>query len=122
MSRLRLTAAGLLAAAVAVPSAAQAVPPGGPDTNTRGAKVTLSTTSVKAGKTIRVRGTKMPQKKGSVTVKLDDSAILAVFKISKNGTFSGSIQVPRSVRKGKHWFRFLAPNPATSIKKSFRVR
>ncbi len=120
MSRLRLLL--IPAALLAVPAGAQAVPPGGPDTNTRGAKVTLSTTSVKAGKSIRVTGRKMPQRKGVVTIKLDDSTILAVFKISSKGTFSGSVPVPKSVRKGKHWFRFLAPNPATSIKKSFRVR
>lgn len=118
-----LTAAVPLAAALALPAGtSQAIPPGGPAPNARGAKITLKTTSVARGGKIRVTGSKLPQRKGSITVKLDDSAILAVFRISSRGTFSGSVPIPRQVRRGNHWLRFLAPSPATSVKKTFRVR
>ena len=55
-SVLTAGAIGLGATALALPSGAGAVPPGGPKTKSNGAKVTLSTTSVKAGGRIKVTG------------------------------------------------------------------
>ena len=114
-------------AALAVPTA-RALPPGGPVSTKNGAKVKLDRTSVKAGGRIRVTGTNW-KAKGSrvqdgaqVTVKIDDRDILAVFPI-RNKRFSGWVRIPKQVKAGRHWLRFLASEPATSVKsKAFRVR
>lgn len=106
---------------------AAAIPPGGAVSTKNGAKVKLHGTSVKAGKRIRVSGTKWTSK-GSrvsggavVTVKIDDSTVLAIFPIRKQA-FAGWVTIPRQVKAGRHTLRFLAAEPATSVKsKAFRV-
>src|SRR5690606_6696681 len=96
-------------------------------TKANGAKVTLSVTKVKQGGAIRVTGTNWKAKgsrvtgKAEVTVKIDDRHIVAVFPI-RNKKFSGVVRIPKQVKPGKHWLRFLAAEPATSVKsKPFTV-
>jgi hypothetical protein len=115
------------AATVALTPSARALPPGGPVSTHNGAKVKLDRRSVKAGGRIKVTGTDW-KAKGSrvqdgaqVTVKIDDRDILAIFPI-KDKKFSGWVRIPKQVKKGTHWLRFLASDPATSVKsKSFKV-
>ncbi|MDQ8044591.1 MAG: hypothetical protein AAGC46_04695 [Solirubrobacteraceae bacterium] len=117
-----LVAASALVGGVAIaPGPAAALPPGGAHSQSNGATVTLKATKVKAGGRVKVSGANW-KSKGSrvqdgaqVTVKLDDATIVAVFPI-KNKRFSGSVIIPKQVAKGKHWLRFLAAEPATSIK------
>jgi hypothetical protein len=120
-----------LVLAVALPAAlapvALAVPPGGPAPTRNGAKVKLDRTSVKAGGRIHVSGTRWAskgsrvQEGAQVTVKIDDRDILAILPL-KGRRFSGWVRVPRQVNGGRHFLRFLAAEPATSVKSpSFRV-
>jgi hypothetical protein len=126
-SHVRVALVLLLLAAVAVP-AARAVPPGGPVSTHNGAKVRIDRTAVKAGGRIKVTGSNW-KAKGSrvqdgaqVTVKIDDRDILAIFPI-RHQRFSGWVRIPKQVKAGRHWLRFLASEPATSVKsKAFRVR
>lgn len=120
-------ALGLGAGAVALPSGAGAVPPGGPKSQSNGASVTISTTKVKAGGRIKVTGSgwkskgSRTQKGAKVTIKIDDGIILAVFPI-KNKRFSGYVTIPKQIKAGNHWLRFLAAKPSTSIKsRTFKV-
>jgi hypothetical protein len=123
-ARAALLALTLIAASA---PAAIAVPPGGPVSTHNGATVKLDRGAVKAGGRIRATGTNW-KSKGSrvqdgaqVTVKLDDRDILAILPI-KNKRFSGWVRIPRQVKAGRHWLRFLASDPATSVKsKTFRV-
>jgi hypothetical protein len=127
---LSTVAAGAVTAAVVLLPAApsEAIPPGGAVSRSNGASVKLSTTSVKRGGRIKVSGSNW-KAKGSrtgngkvVTIKLDDRDILAQIPI-RNKKFSGYVTIPRPVAKGRHTLRFLASQPATSIKsKSFTVR
>jgi hypothetical protein len=120
-----LLPAALVALAVPV---ARAVPPGGPVSTHNGAQVRIDRTSVKAGGRIKVTGSNW-KAKGSrvqdgaqVTVKIDDQDILAIFPI-RNKRFSGWVRIPKQVKAGRHWLRFLASDPATSVKsKAFKVR
>ncbi|WP_406010783.1 hypothetical protein OG440_35160 [Streptomyces sp. NBC_00637] len=59
----------------------------------------------------------------TVTVKLDDTSILAQFgkAVAADGTFAGSVTIPASTSAGAHWLRFLAPDPATSLKADLEV-
>lgn len=114
-------------AAVALPSGAGAVPPGGAKNKSNGATVKLGATKVKAGGRIKVTGANW-KSKGSrvedgarVTIKLDDATIVAVLPI-KSKKFSGFVTIPKQVKAGNHWLRFLAAEPSTSIKsRSFKV-
>jgi hypothetical protein len=133
-ARLRSSWRAVLAVTVAAtgplalhPTPASAVPPGGAKSRSNGASVTIDRATVKAGSRIWVTG-KNWKSKGSrtergakVTVKLDDATILAVFSI-KGKRFAGWVPVPKQVKAGSHWLRFLAAEPATSIKsRSFKV-
>ena len=110
----------IVAVACATP-AAIAIPPGGPGTESHGAKVKLDRKRVAQGGRIKVTGTKWKAKrsrtsgKAEVTVKLDDRDILAVIPI-KSKRFSGWVRIPAPVKAGRHWLRFLASDPATSVK------
>ncbi len=114
-------------AASAMPQGAGAVPPGGAETQSNGAKVSIAASSVKAGGRIKVSGSGW-KSKGSrvsrgaqVTIKLDDGIIVGVLPI-KSKRFSGYVTIPKQVKKGSHWLRFLAAKPSTSIKsESFKV-
>jgi hypothetical protein len=129
--RFRRARTRVAALAVAVPAAlapaALALPPGGPAATHNGATVRLDRTSVTAGGRIRVSGTQW-KAKGSrvqdgaqVTVKLDDRDVLAILPI-RDRRFSGWVRIPRPVAAGRHWLRFLASEPATSVKsKAFKV-
>ena len=126
-SVLAAGAVGVGATALALPQGAGALPPGGAKSKSNGAKVSISTTKVKAGGRIKVTGTNWKskgsrvQKGATVTVKIDDGIILATFPI-KNKKFSGYVTVPKQIKAGNHWFRFLAAKPATSLKsKTFKV-
>src|ERR1044071_9078213 len=132
-SRARAALAVLVPIAVAAASiallapGAGALPPAGPVPTHNGAKGKLDRRSAKAGGRGKVSGTGW-KAKGSrvqdgaqVTVKIDDRDILAIFPI-KDKRFSGWVRIPKQVRKGTHWLRFLASDPATSVKsKSFKV-
>lgn len=121
------TALAALALTVAVAPVAGAIPPGGPAETHNGAKVRLDRKAVKAGGRIKVTGTAW-KAKGSrtedgatVTVKIDDRDILALLPI-RNRRFSGWVRIPKQVKAGRHWLRFLAAEPATSVKSAtFRV-
>lgn len=115
-------AGAVVAAALAVASGpATALPPGGAVDITNGAKVTISAKRVVAGGKIRVVGTNWKSTgsrvygRAVVTVKIDDADILATFPI-RNKRFAGWVTIPRRVKPGNHWLRFLAAKPATSIK------
>jgi hypothetical protein len=125
-ARVGLLALALAGTSLAAPSAL-AVPPGGPAPTHNGAKVALDRASVKAGGRIKATGSKWAargsrvQDGAQVTVKLDDRDILAIIPI-ENTRFSGWVRIPKQVKAGKHWLRFLASEPATSVKsKTFRV-
>lgn len=126
---LRVALVGaIVAIGAALVAPAGAIPPGGPENHANGAKVSLDRTSVVQGGRIRVSGSNWKAKgsrnsnKAEVTIKLDDLDILAVFPI-RNKRFSGWVPIPRQVRAGRHWLRFLAARPATSIKsKLFTVK
>jgi hypothetical protein len=124
---LLLTATAAAAATLLAPGAG-ALPPGGPVSTHNGAKVKLDRRSVKAGGRIRVTGTgwaskgSRVQEGAQVTVKVDDRDILAILPI-KDKRFSGWVRIPKQVKQGTHWLRFLASEPATSVKsKTFKVR
>jgi hypothetical protein len=119
----------LVAACVlATAGGAVAAPPGGPVETRNGATVKLHASSVERGGRLKVSGTKW-RAKGSrvsegavVTIKLDDRDILAILPI-RNRRFEGYVRIPRQVPRGRHWLRFLAAEPATSVKSArFTVR
>lgn len=118
---LAVSAAAAVAAAGIGATQAGALPPGGAVSKPNGAKVTLSVKKVKQGGVIRVVGTNWKAKgsrvsgKAVVTVKLDDRDIVGVFPI-KNKRFVGNIRISKRVKTGRHWLRFLASEPATSVK------
>ena len=100
---------------------AAAVPPGGPVEIANGARVTITPLRVAPGGVVRVTGTNW-KAKGSrvyrrpvVTVKLNDLHIVATFPI-RNQRFTGLVRIPRQVKPGRYWLRFLAARPATSVK------
>ncbi len=64
------------------------------------------------GGSIHFKVTKFP-KNETVTIKLDDDGILGQWKTDADGSFEGDVEVPADTTVGKHWFRFLAPNPPT---------
>lgn len=113
-------------------TAAIARPPGGPKPSHNGATVTLSPIEVKPGGRIHLKGTRWPAG-ATVTIKLDDEevGVIGVLKISRRGTFSGSVTVPANVLKvikpGSSWLRLLAPASSinhqsdTSVKKPFTL-
>lgn len=118
--------ASAAAFAVAAPPAG-AIPPGGAVDRPNGAKVRLDRKAVKAGGKIRVTGRNWKakgsriQRGARVTVKLDDLHIVAVLPI-RHKRFAGWVTIPRQVQPGRHWLRFLAAKPATSVKSArFRV-
>ncbi|WP_062645874.1 hypothetical protein [Streptomyces maremycinicus] len=79
-------------------------------------------TRVAAGGKVSFRVTGFPAGQ-QLTVKLDDAEIIGQWQggIGSDGTFSGTVTVPSDTPAGAHWLRFLAPNPATSLKASFTV-
>lgn len=80
------------------------------------ASATTGATTVRAGGTLgfTVAGFPAGQK---LTVKLDDDGILSQFTVKADGTYAGSVTIPKdTATSGSHWLRFLAPNPATSVK------
>ncbi|MEU9594706.1 hypothetical protein AB0D84_33980 [Streptomyces sp. NPDC048193] len=83
--------------------------------------VTLGTTTVKPGGEVPVTVTGFPAG-GTLSVKLDDTTLLRQFPIGDDGSVSGSVTVPAAANAGgAHWLRFLAPDPATSLKVEFAV-
>jgi hypothetical protein len=123
------TASAAAAALLLVPAAQSgAVPPGGPDSQSNGASVRLDRSSVSRGGRIKVTGRNW-KSAGSrsfdgkvVTIKLNDRDILAVVPI-RNKRFSAWVRIPKQVRAGRYWLRFLAAKPSTSVKSTtFRVR
>lgn len=123
-----------LAAAVSLVGAgsAAAIPPGGAVNRPQGAKITIGNpkakvVTVKQGGKILVTGTNW-KAKGSrtckhkvkircqvVTIKIDDLHIVAVLPI-RDKKFRGLVTIPKRVKTGRHTLRFLAAQPATSIK------
>jgi hypothetical protein len=108
-------------AALALTPAATAIPPGGAKPQSNGARVKLDRTTVKQGSRIKVTGTNWKARgsrlsaRAEVTIKLDDRDILAILPI-KGRRFSGYVRIPGPVKPGRHWLRFLAAEPATSVK------
>ncbi|WP_433826572.1 hypothetical protein ACQP2E_31390 [Actinoplanes sp. CA-015351] len=80
--------------------------------NPVGATVSLASSTVVAGKTIRFTGTGFVNDSGRgqvVTIKLDDVDILRSVTASDSGAISGTVTVPAATPVGKeHWLRFLA--------------
>lgn len=127
MGAVLLTGALLGGGAVALPQGAGAVPPGGVKGQSNGAKVSIGASKVKAGGRLKVSGSNWKskgsrvQKGAQVTVKLDDGIIIGVFPI-RSKRFSGYVTIPKQVKAGNHWLRFLAAKPSTSIRSStFKV-
>ncbi|MEU6158994.1 hypothetical protein [Streptomyces sp. NPDC047130] len=88
--------------------------------NSAGAKAEITASEVQPGGTIHFTVTKFP-KNETVTVKLDDDGILGQWKTDAEGSYEGDIEIPADTPAGEHWFRFLAPNPPTSLKVDFTV-
>jgi hypothetical protein len=115
-------------AALALTPTATAIPPGGVKPQSNGAHVKLDRTTVTQGGRIKVTGTNWKAKgsrvsgRAEVTIKLDDRDILAILPI-KGRRFSGYVRIPSPVKPGRHWLRFLAAAPSTSVKsRAFTVR
>ncbi|MEZ3179617.1 hypothetical protein KYY02_13265 [Streptomyces pimonensis] len=89
-------------------------------TNAAGAKAEITADQVRPGGTLHITVTGFPAGE-KVTVKLDDEAILGQWDIDDSGTREGEVTVPVDTSAGGHWLRFLAPNPATTLKVEFTV-
>ncbi|MEU9093856.1 hypothetical protein [Streptomyces sp. NPDC048428] len=105
------------AAATPVPAASGAPAAA---SNSRGAKAEITAGQVQAGGTLHFAVTKFPAGR-TVTVKLDDDAILGQWKTDAKGSYEGDVTVPAGTSTGAHWLRFLAPEPATTLKVDFEV-
>ncbi|NHC14131.1 alpha-2-macroglobulin family protein [Motilibacter deserti] len=86
-----------------------------PSATPAAASATLGKTSVAAGGELTFSVSRFPAGQ-TLTVKLDDNAILKTFAIGANGSVNGSVTVPAGTKAGAHWLRFLAANPSTSVK------
>ncbi|MFF7365718.1 hypothetical protein [Streptomyces sp. NPDC008125] len=76
--------------------------------------VTLGSTSVQPGGEVSFTATGFPAD-SKVSVKLDDTALLAQFTSGSDGSVSGTVTIPAGTAPGTaHWLRFLAP--LTSVK------
>ncbi|NHC45389.1 hypothetical protein [Motilibacter aurantiacus] len=85
------------------------------------AAASLKATTLQAGRAMSFSVTGFPAGR-TLTVKLDDADILKTFRIGADGSVSGSVTIPAATANGTHWLRFLAPDPATSVKSAtFRV-
>ncbi|MEU1089831.1 hypothetical protein ABZ401_23925 [Streptomyces sp. NPDC005892] len=88
--------------------------------NASGAKAEITASEVQPGGKLHVKVTKFPVSQ-IVTIKLDDDAILGQWDTDAEGSFEGDVDIPAEVTPGAHWLRFLAPNPATTLKVDFTV-
>ncbi|MFJ8922053.1 hypothetical protein ACIREK_21580 [Streptomyces sp. NPDC102415] len=88
--------------------------------NSRGAKAAISASQVQPGGRIPFEVTKFPAGQ-TVTIKLDDEEILGQWKADATGSYKGEVTIPAETSVGAHWLRFLAPNPATTLKVDFTV-
>ncbi|MFD8692234.1 hypothetical protein [Streptomyces sp. NPDC059651] len=88
--------------------------------DSRGAKAEITADQVQAGGTLHFAVTKFPAGH-TVTVKLDDDAILGQWKTDAKGSYEGDVTVPAGTPTGAHWLRFLAPEPATTLRVDFQV-
>ncbi|WP_151769600.1 hypothetical protein [Streptomyces abyssomicinicus] len=88
--------------------------------NSAGAKAEITASEVQPGGSIHFKVTRFPGNE-TVTIKLDDDAILGQWKTDAEGGFEGDVEVPAETPAGEHWFRFLAPNPPTTLKVDFTV-
>ncbi|MCX5400828.1 hypothetical protein [Streptomyces sp. NBC_00102] len=89
-------------------------------TNASGAKAEITASEVQPGGKLHFTVTNFPASQ-VVTIKLDDDAILGQWDLDTEGTFEGDVDIPAEVTPGAHWLRFLAPNPATTLKVDFTV-
>ncbi|MGW0191466.1 hypothetical protein ACWDV7_37920 [Streptomyces sp. NPDC003362] len=89
-------------------------------TDDRGAKAEITASEVRPGGRLHFEVTKFPAEE-TVTVKLDDGAILGQWETDEDGRYEGDVTVPADTAVGAHWLRFLAPNPPTSLKVGFTV-
>ncbi|NEA46240.1 hypothetical protein, partial [Streptomyces sp. SID10815] len=80
--------------------------------NSRGAKARITASEVQPGGTLHFTVEKFPAGQ-TVTVKLDDDAILGQWKADATGAYEGDVAIPADTPAGAHWLRFLAPNPPT---------
>ncbi|MET7649316.1 hypothetical protein ABZS83_38040, partial [Streptomyces sp. NPDC005426] len=88
--------------------------------DSRGAKAEITASQVQAGGRLHFVVTKFPAGR-TVTVKLDDDGILGQWKADAKGSYEGEVTVPAGTPAGAHWLRFLAPDPATTLKVDFQV-
>ncbi|WP_406099078.1 hypothetical protein [Streptomyces sp. NBC_01013] len=88
--------------------------------DSRGAKAVITASQVQAGGQLHFVVTKFPAGR-TVTIKLDDDAILGQWKADTKGSYEGEVTVPSGTPAGAHWLRFLAPDPATTLKVDFQV-
>lgn len=108
-----VVAAGL---ALAIPSAAQAIPPDGPGPETPGTKSKVWPSKVKAGERLYFEVSGYPANE-TVYIKIDDgnmcsdtshgACVYHTQKLNKKGYAKGSLVVP-DLAPGKHWLRMLA--------------
>ncbi|MEU6374866.1 hypothetical protein [Streptomyces sp. NPDC046909] len=87
-------------------------------TNSAGAKAEITASEVQPGGQLHFKVTKFPAGE-TVTIKLDDEAILGQWKADEDGSYEGDVTIPADTSVGAHWLRFLAPNPPTSLKVGF---
>lgn len=90
--------------------AANAIPPGGASTETRGTSDVL-TRSVNPGGLVKFTLKDFPPN-STVTVKIDDESLVHQQKADSTGSLTGSFVLPDSVGPGEHTLRFLAPGEA----------
>lgn len=116
-----VTVALLLAAALmllGLAGSAQAVPPGGPSSDTEGTAGTASPRSLAPGGTIGFSISGFPAGE-TVSVKIDDgdfcsakgvhgACVVHQQRVASDGTAKGSFALPSDLPEGDHWLRFLA--------------
>ncbi|MYS46814.1 hypothetical protein GTY23_37660, partial [Streptomyces sp. SID5998] len=88
--------------------------------NSRGAKAQITASQVQPGGKLHFEVEKFPADQ-TVTIKLDDDAILGQWKADATGAYEGDVTIPADTSVGAHWLRFLAPNPPTTLKVDFKV-
>lgn len=119
MKTLRALILALLGVAVAALGwqPAAALPPGGPGPNTPGTSSAISPRSVAPGGLIRFTVRGFPGGE-TLYVKIDDgrscsnsshgACVYHTQRIPKSGVVSGSFYLPKNIKQGSHWLRFLA--------------
>ncbi|MEU6285102.1 hypothetical protein [Streptomyces sp. NPDC047028] len=86
--------------------------------DSRGATARITADQVQPGGKLHFTVTAFPARR-TLTIKLDDDAILGQWKTDAQGAYEGDVTIPPDTSAGAHWLRFLAPDPPTTLKVDF---